>query len=646
MASGSKPVKVVVATAIGGSCAWANVRRCAHPVITACFTRPILSLVPRSAPSAAPIPEAARGDPDLVCRPRPDAAVPRHDRSVRDPRVGGDGPADPGGPGGRGLDAVHGDASRRSRPWPTRRRRTCCGRGRDSATTGGRSTSSARRGSSSTSTAGGSRATSAPSRPCPASGRTRRGPSRRWRSGSRSGAVDTNVRRVLGRIVAGDVGVLDAATLQQVADEAVPPDRPGFWTHALMDIGATLCTPRRPLCEACPAQPWCRYAAAPPTRRAASARRPRDAPPPSHHLALAPRPDRRAAPRRPERGVGRARRPDRRPRPGRGRPGARRARPGRRRPNSTRPTEPTVPAAPGSRHDPAGRLRFPGDARDRPTHLLRCRRAAACGRSGDLHDGPPRPARSMGRPGRHAGHLGRGDGRCGRARAGVRVPAGSPHGARRDGGRGRGSRPRRGPRPVGERSHRHPVRPRQQRRRRLRRRPAPGPRRCARHRRGRRHGHAAERRCRRPGTGTGSRATSGSPRSTSPVPRDVAIFGKDIAKAAVVVDALLGTGVRGALREPIRAAVELIADARAAGVPIVAVDTPTAVDLSSGEPSDPVVHADLTVTFHRAKTGLADAPGRRLRGARPRRPDRDPRRGRPWLSRRRAAAPAGLARGR
>ena len=79
------------------------------------------------------------------------------------------------------------------------------------------------------------------------------------------GAVDTNVRRVLGRIVAGDAAVLDAPTLQRVADEAVPADRPGFWTHALMDIGATLCKPRRPLCETCPAQPWCRYAAAPAT---------------------------------------------------------------------------------------------------------------------------------------------------------------------------------------------------------------------------------------------------------------------------------------------------------------------------------------------------------------------------------------------
>jgi hydroxyethylthiazole kinase-like uncharacterized protein yjeF len=94
-----------------------------------------------------------------------------------------------------------------------------------------------------------------------------------------------------------------------------------------------------------------------------------------------------------------------------------------------------------------------------------------------------------------------------------------------------------------------------------------------------------------------------------PVPRDVAIFGKDIAKAAVVVDALLGTGVQGALRQPIRAAVELIAIARTDGVPIVAIDGPTALDLSSGEPSEPCVHADLTVTFHRAKTGLITRQG-------------------------------------
>ena len=93
------------------------------------------------------------------------------------------------------------------------------------------------------------------------------------------------------------------------------------------------------------------------------------------------------------------------------------------------------------------------------------------------------------------------------------------------------------------------------------------------------------------------------------VARDVAMFGQGVEKAAVLVDALLGTGVRGALREPIRSAVEVVGRARAARVPIVAVDTPTAVDLSSGEPSDPAVLADLTVTFHRPKTGLLTRRG-------------------------------------
>jgi NAD(P)H-hydrate epimerase len=95
----------------------------------------------------------------------------------------------------------------------------------------------------------------------------------------------------------------------------------------------------------------------------------------------------------------------------------------------------------------------------------------------------------------------------------------------------------------------------------------------------------------------------------APVARDVAVFGHGLERASVIVDALLGTGVRGPLREPIRSAVELINNARAGGIPVVAVDTPTAVDLSSGEPSDPAVRADLTVTFHRPKTGFTTRRG-------------------------------------
>src|SRR5580765_6732330 len=99
-----------------------------------------------------------------------------------------------------------------------------------------------------------------------------------------------------------------------------------------------------------------------------------------------------------------------------------------------------------------------------------------------------------------------------------------------------------------------------------------------------------------------------------PVARDVAMLGHGIDRASIVVDALLGTGVRGELREPIRSAVELVRQARAAMVPVLAVDTPTAVDLSSGQPSDPAVRADLTITFHRPKTGLRTKMGAALAG--------------------------------
>ncbi len=87
-----------------------------------------------------------------------------------------------------------------------------------------------------------------------------------------------------------------------------------------------------------------------------------------------------------------------------------------------------------------------------------------------------------------------------------------------------------------------------------------------------------------------------------------------IERATLVIDALLGTGVQGALREPVRSAVEVCLAARAAGVPVLAVDTPTAVDLGSGAPSDPAVRADVTVTFHRPRTGLLTRTGARLAG--------------------------------
>ncbi len=76
-----------------------------------------------------------------------------------------------------------------------------------------------------------------------------------------AGAVDVNVRRVLGRIVAGGPEGMLAAAMQALADASVPSDRAGAWTHALMDVGQRVCRPRRPNCADCPAIAWCAYAA-------------------------------------------------------------------------------------------------------------------------------------------------------------------------------------------------------------------------------------------------------------------------------------------------------------------------------------------------------------------------------------------------
>ncbi|MDQ2853300.1 MAG: NAD(P)H-hydrate epimerase [Chloroflexota bacterium] len=94
-----------------------------------------------------------------------------------------------------------------------------------------------------------------------------------------------------------------------------------------------------------------------------------------------------------------------------------------------------------------------------------------------------------------------------------------------------------------------------------------------------------------------------------------------LSPASLLIDALLGSGASGPLREPISSAVDLlnaiVVHARAAGraCRVLAIDTPTRIDLTDGTRSDPVVVADLTVTFHRAKAGFAlDPEARRLAG--------------------------------
>ena len=81
----------------------------------------------------------------------------------------------------------------------------------------------------------------------------------------------------------------------------------------------------------------------------------------------------------------------------------------------------------------------------------------------------------------------------------------------------------------------------------------------------------------------------------------------DVEGYDVIVDAVFGTGFRGEPRPDAAAVIERM---NAAGTPIVSVDLPSGVDASTGEVAGAVANADLTVTFHAPKLGLALAPGR------------------------------------
>ncbi|MGA9557222.1 MAG: A/G-specific adenine glycosylase [Terriglobales bacterium] len=66
--------------------------------------------------------------------------------------------------------------------------------------------------------------------------------------------VDGNVERVLERVGGGN---LTAAENWEWAQELLSNVRPGDFNQAMMELGATVCLPREPRCEACPVGAWC-----------------------------------------------------------------------------------------------------------------------------------------------------------------------------------------------------------------------------------------------------------------------------------------------------------------------------------------------------------------------------------------------------
>lgn len=79
-------------------------------------------------------------------------------------------------------------------------------------------------------------------------------------------AVDGNVLRVMARLADDDADVLDPAVRRAVRARllaCIPPERPGAFNQALMELGATVCTPAgAPRCADCPLHEDCRARAA------------------------------------------------------------------------------------------------------------------------------------------------------------------------------------------------------------------------------------------------------------------------------------------------------------------------------------------------------------------------------------------------
>jgi A/G-specific adenine glycosylase len=79
--------------------------------------------------------------------------------------------------------------------------------------------------------------------------------------GQRVAVVDGNVERVLLRVFPEtEKSATPAAQAKWLRDRAaslVDPERPGDFNQSMMELGATVCLPQRPLCLQCPVQPFC-----------------------------------------------------------------------------------------------------------------------------------------------------------------------------------------------------------------------------------------------------------------------------------------------------------------------------------------------------------------------------------------------------
>lgn len=86
---------------------------------------------------------------------------------------------------------------------------------------------------------------------------------------------------------------------------------------------------------------------------------------------------------------------------------------------------------------------------------------------------------------------------------------------------------------------------------------------------------------------------------------DISILLKDDKNIKLIVDGLLGTGVKGRIREPIATAIQFINEVHMQlDIPVASIDVPSGFDPNTGKVANKAVKADLVITFHRNKRAL------------------------------------------
>lgn len=96
-----------------------------------------------------------------------------------------------------------------------------------------------------------------------------------------------------------------------------------------------------------------------------------------------------------------------------------------------------------------------------------------------------------------------------------------------------------------------------------------------------------------------------------PLPAERKTLARELRGCQLIVDAMLGTGTKGEVRDPFRTAIRLV---NAVSVPVLAVDIPSGMNGDTGEPLGACVGAAETATFAAPKIGMLEPDARRYVG--------------------------------